>query len=271
MVSTPPNKSIAKAIRVLEIVCGSPQHLSIREIAARANYSLATTHRVLATLRQVGAVEAISGQWFALGPKLVELHGRIAADLSRTKETVERELKHLLREPGVSARLSLFAGNSLVIIAGCDNGVHYRFRSKIGGHYQAYCTAPGKTLLAALPQERLDRYLLTVPLRPMTRKTIVELDRLKREILNVRAAGFALDDEEYIDGVRCVSVAVPASSAREVAALSLASESVTQRELMGSIVPRLTSHARALAGELQQLPRGLSTLLRPFAMEHLPG
>lgn len=265
--STPPNKSIAKAIRVLEIVCGSPQYLSIREIAARANYSLATTHRVLATLRQVGAIEAVSGQCFALGPKLVELHARIEADLSRTQQIVERELKHLLQEPGVSARLSLFSDDGLVIIAGCDSGVHYRFRSKIGGHYHAYCTAPGKTLLAALPQAKLEQYLLTVPLRPMTRNTIVELELLKKEISKVREAGFALDDGEYLDGVRCVSVAVPAISVGEVAALSLASESVAPCQFMGSILPRLTSHARTLASELQQLPRGLRALLGHFSLD----
>lgn len=268
--STPANKSIAKAIRVLEIVCSSPQHLSIREISARANYSLATTHRVLATLRQVGAIKAVSGQCFALGPKLVELHERIAADLSRTKRIVERELEHLLQEPGVSARLSIFSDDGIVILAGCDSGVHYRFRSKIGGHYHAYCTAPGKTLLAALPREKLERYLTTVPLRPMTRNTIVELDRLKWEISNIRAVGYALDNGEYLDGVRCVSVAVPELSVGEAAALSLATESVAPRELIGSILPRLTSHARTLASELQQLPRGLRALLDHFTLERPP-
>lgn len=260
-VSTRHNKSIAKAIRVLEIVCGSPRHLSIREIAAQADYSLATTHRVLTTLRQVGALDAVSEHRFALGPRLVELHGRLAADLTQTRQTVAQQLERLLQEPGVSARLSLFADDGLVIIAGCDNGAHHRFRSRIGGHYQAYCTAPGKMLLAALPSDDFDRYLSTVPLQPMTHNTIVEIKQLKQEIGRVRAVGYALDDEEYLDGVRCVSVAVPVSGPGEIAALSLASDSVTSREMIESIMPRLTAQAKTLASKLPKQPRGLRALI----------
>ncbi len=256
------NKSISKAIRILEIVCSSPRYLSVREIAERADYSLATTHRIILTLRKVGAIEAASGQCFTLGPKLVALHGHITAELLQTREVVEQELRQLLEEPGVSARLSVLVDDSLVILAGCDSGVHCRFRSTIGSAYQAYCTAPGKTLLANLAPEVLNRYLGSVPLRAMTPNTIVERDRLRREIGHVRAVGYAFDDQEYLEGVRCVSVPVPTPGNGEVAALSLATEVLPPRELIGSVLPRLAARASVLADKLQQLPRGLQVLIR---------
>jgi DNA-binding IclR family transcriptional regulator len=264
-VPTPSNKSIAKAIRVLEIVCGSPAHLSIREIALRANYSLATTHRVLSTLKQVGAVQATTAGCFTLGPKLVELHERIAVDLSRTRELVEHELHRLLEEPGVSARLSLFVESRLVIVAGCDSGVHHRFRSRIGGRYEAYCTAPGKTLLASLPHDKLDAYLRSAALLPVTRNTIIEPNRLRRELNHVRAVGYAFDEQEFIEGVRCVSVPIPTADYHEVAALSISTESYAPKDLIGRVLPRLTSRAEALARELSQLPRGIRSLLDAMA------
>lgn len=263
------NKSIPKAIRILEIVCSVPHHLSIRDIAQRANYSISTTHRILVTLCKVGAIEPVAGQCFALGPKLVALHGRIAADMSHTRAKIEQELKQLLHEPGVSARLSVLIDDALVIVAGCDNGVNNRFRSRIGGVYQAYCTAPGKTLLAALPPDVFNQYLISVPLHAMTRNTIIEQNRLRREISHVRSVGYAFDDEEYLDGVRCVSVALPALEQGEIAALSLATEALPPRQLIESVLPRLAVHASTLARELRRLPRGLSALIGAQGLREL--
>ncbi|QIB33117.1 IclR family transcriptional regulator [Ancylobacter pratisalsi] len=258
--STGPNKSIAKAIRVLEVVCGSPRHLSIREIAIQVGYSLATTHRVLSTLRQVGAVQETTDGFFMLGPRLVELHSSLASQLSEMKSVVERELSTLLNEPGISVRLSLLISGRLTIIAGCDNGVHNRFRSRIGGHYSAYCTAPGKSLLSTLPTHQIDDYLDAAPLVALTTKTIVEPDRLKHELRQIRSTGYALDDQEFLDGVRCISVLVPTGDRKEFAALSVATESLAREMLIGEVLPQLTGRAMVLAEELRGFPRGLRAL-----------
>lgn len=259
-VSTGPNKSVAKAIRVLEVVCGNPRHLSIREIALQVGYTLATTHRVLSTLRQVGAVRETADGFFMLGPKLVELHSSLAFQLDEMKNVVERELSTLLNAPGISVRLSLLVSGHLTIVAGCDNGVHNRFRSRIGGRYSAYCTAPGKSLLSTLPSHQLDDYLVAAPLVALTTKTIIEPDQLKHELKQIRSNGYALDDQEFLDGVRCISVLVPTGDRKEFAALSVATESLAREMLIDEVLPQLNGRAMILAEELRGFPRGLRSL-----------
>jgi DNA-binding IclR family transcriptional regulator len=252
--------SIKKAFRIVEIVCDSPKRLSIRDIACKANYSFATTHRILNTLKSIDAVRVMPDGRFQLGPNLTALLGRSSASLSQMRGIVDGELQTLLDRPAISVRLSVFDDGELVIVAGMDSGIDRRFCSKIGGRYEAYCTAPGKVLLASLRSEQLFQYLHAAPLLPVTGNTIVDPNRLKKELCHIRKVGYALDDQEFLEGVRCVSVPVRMQGRNEVAALSIASERFQLGDV-GRIVPQLSASAGLLSEQLCRLPRGIRSLI----------
>ncbi|POR51942.1 IclR family transcriptional regulator [Bosea psychrotolerans] len=257
---TQSNKSIAKAFRLIEIVCSESGPISLRHIASKANLSLPTTHRLLGTLKAVGALQATGDGTFKLGEKLVGIHASISDNIHQVRKIVELQLKDLLSKAGISARLSMLDDGELVIMAGNDSGVHQKMRSTIGYRYEAYCTAPGKLLLAALSIDQLNAYLNEAPLVRITHNTICEPRRLLDEIAHIRTVEYALDDQEFIEGVRCIAVPLKDKSERTVAALSIAGEQLGLRDL-SALIPQLRQKASLLSAQLRELPRGMSTLL----------
>lgn len=264
--ATQANKSIAKAFRLIEIVCSEAGPVSLRHIANRANLSLPTTHRLLNTLKAVGALQSTSEGAFKLGEKLVGIHRSISDNVRQVRSVVEAQLKGLLSTRGISARLSLLDDNELVIMAGHDSGVDQKMRSTIGYRYEAYCTAPGKLLLSALNLEQFDNYLEYAPLVGITANTITDPLRLRNEIAHIRKVEYALDDQEFIEGVRCVAVPLKDSCDRTVAALSIAGENLALRDL-SNLIPQLRESAGKLSMQVGELPRGLSTLLDVDGLE----
>lgn len=257
--STPGNKSIKKAFDLVEVVCNAPIGVSLREAARAANLSLATTHRILSTLKNVGALCTTDDGTYTLGPRLVVLHEQNAKARRTVIGVVEAHMTEMLCSPAMSVRLSVFDMSEIFIFAGVDNGVSPKMRSEVGAHYEAYCTAPGKVLLAGLSGHKLDDYLFGAGFVAMTSNTIVLPSRLSNEIKRVHLNGYAVDDGEFIEGVRCISVPVRNLQGQVVAALSIAAET----KVLGSTtrwVDCLVASAGALAIKLNEIPHSLRVL-----------
>ena len=251
--ATPSNKSIVKAVDLVEIVCSAPEGVSLREAAKAANLSLATTHRILSTLRSVGALSLSHDGTYMLGPRLLALHEQTANADRAVQEVVEAHITGMLCFPAMSVRLSVFDTTEVYIFAGVDNGVSAKMRSRIGARYEAYCTAPGKVLLAGLSGHKLDNYLFGAGFIAMTSNTIVIPSRLSDEIKRVHLNGYAIDDGEFIEGVRCISVPVRMLDGQVVAALSIAAETMLPDEI-DQWIACLNAGAEALAGKLSRIP-----------------
>ena len=257
--STPSNKSIVKAFDLVELVCSAPQGVSLREAARAACLSLATTHRILSTLKSVGALSTSHDGTYTLGPRLLTLYEQNATAERAVQDVVEAHMTAMLRGPAVSVRLSVFDATEIYIFAGVDNGVSPKMRSRVGAHYEAYCTAPGKVLLSGLSGHKLNDYLFGAGFVAMTSNTIVLPSRLADEIKRVHLSGYAVDDGEFIDGVRCLAVPLKMLDGQVVAALSIAGEEMPMCEI-GRSVACLAASAKALAEKLGQIPGSLRVL-----------
>ena len=83
---------------------------------------------------------------------------------------------------------------------------------RTGQRTQIHCTAAGKAVLAFLPADACDDLIARLPLKRYTPRTIVKASALKMELMRVRSAGFATDDEELEEGLRCVGAPGPPGS-----------------------------------------------------------
>jgi len=114
-----------------------------------------------------------------------------------------------------------------------------------------HATGAGKALLASLPQPRRDALLDRTELRPHTTKTLVDRASLARALDEARERGYALDDEEYDDGVRCVAVAVGPIGA-PVAAISISGPtSRMSKQRCVEFVPQMRRAASELSETLR--------------------
>lgn len=118
--------------------------------------SLSATHRILRTLKSAGAVQIGCDGNYTLGPRLLALLEQSLQASRAVKEVVDCQIKVLLTGPDMWARLSVLDATEVYIFTGADTCTDPKMLGRIGARYEAYCTASGKVLLAALPSRKLD-------------------------------------------------------------------------------------------------------------------
>jgi DNA-binding IclR family transcriptional regulator len=100
----------------------------------------------------------------------------------------------------------------------------------VGGRLPAYCTGVGKVLLAALPSKELNLFLKKNPLKRFTTNTITDPEKLKESLTQIRAQGYALDLEEFSQGLMCVASPIFNYSQKEIGAISISGPSHRMQE-----------------------------------------
>lgn len=235
---TPKNQSVMKAFVLLRAFRRPDEWLTSSELSRRAQMPEASGYRLVQTLEGIGAVVRDARGRYRPGMLLLELsHSIDAQDLWRTaaQAVIERWSQRL----GVTVQIGAYEEGMVTYVAraGKPRG---SFLLAQGAQFEAYCTALGKVLLAELPEEEMKEFLAEGELVALTPQTITREDRLREELINVRAAGYAFDDRETLEDTRCIAAPVRDPSGRVVAAISFCDESermsdVRRRELVGDL------------------------------------
>ena len=205
--TTPINNSVVKAFDILRVFTDVDTELSTNEIAKRAGINTATAHRFLITLEQVGALTRVSGKKFQLGMLLVELAGRVSVHKAMV-QIIQPHMADIVKEVHETCHLGVLVNGEVLYIAKEESQYSLRINTYIGRRIPAYCTALGRTLLAELSDEMLDRYFNDTRIRTLTPQTETRIAALKRIIDEVRQEGFAVDREESEPGLCCIAVPI---------------------------------------------------------------
>jgi DNA-binding IclR family transcriptional regulator len=122
---------------------------------------------------------------------------------------------------------------------------------KIGSRVPAFCTAFGKVLLAHLNESELMELLRVQRFSCWPKRTITSAALLNDNLLQVREQGYAIDDEELLEGVRCIATPIRNYSGRVVGALSISGPSVRMSyEKLGQLKDPLVNTAREISKKL---------------------
>jgi IclR family acetate operon transcriptional repressor len=212
-----------KAFTILNAFRESDAWLSCTELSQRAQMPIASGHRLLQTLEQVGAV--------IRGP-----HGRYKPSILLCSLSRKVSLETILPQVGQDfVRELANAFNLTVHIGVLENGMvkyamkaaapaAYPIQTKVGSQLEAYCSGLGKILLSALSHEEFEAFLLEGDLVPLTAHTITSGAGLRAEMDRVRSQGFAVDNREAQLDVICVAVPIFDNESRIVAAISASDE-----------------------------------------------
>lgn len=239
-------QSIARAFGLLEVMAESGGIVGLSDLAQRSGLALPTIHRLLRTLVGLGYVRQEPSRKYALGPRLVLL-GDGASRLLGARAAPE--LAQLVESLGESANLAMLDGHEIVYVAQAPGRHAMRMFTEVGRRAAVHCTAVGKAMLARLPESRVDELLQRAGMDAQTPNTITKPRTLKRELVRIRADGYAVDNQEQELGVRCVGVALPGEPARAAVSIS-APVGRLGDELIPVAVPLLRDAAARLAVEL---------------------
>ncbi|MEO3749588.1 IclR family transcriptional regulator [Streptomyces sp. B6B3] len=222
----------------------------LADLAAQLGVARSTAHAMLRTLEVHGLVAEVSGPRFVLGTGLIRL-GDIAAKQLPLADQARPALAALAQETGLTTRLAVADQGFPVFVARVDGPGFVRFHTPLGGREAPNASAAGKVILADLTEERVRELVEEVGLPARTPRTITDVEVLLAELDRVRARGYAVDDEEDLDGVFCVAAEVRDAGGRLIGALSTTGITSDRRarsiEDLGAVVRK---HAQDLGTRL---------------------
>ena len=166
-----------------------------------------TVHRFVVNLEAAGFLERDPRSTrYRLGLRIFELGGLVMQQMNLWDEALPF-LEGLVRDTGETGHLAVLDGGEAIYVERVEARRALRVPSAIGRGYPAHATNLGKALLAHLGREELHELVGRKGLPAYTPNTITDLESLERELELIRAQGFAVDNEEYDEGLRCVGAA----------------------------------------------------------------
>ncbi len=204
-----PNKSSTalRAMRVLEFLGAMRRPASVAEVADAIEADRSTAYRMLMTLLDGGYVRRdLSEKNYQLGYRLLSLTQGLLNEGERT-ELVAAALRKISAETQETAHYSVFDRDACVLVQRSKGTQLVAVDFQIGDRSPLHCSSAGKVLLAFLDLRRVEEIIARgLPRLAVNSKTTPE--QLREELTRVRAQGYALDDREFHDDMRCVSVPV---------------------------------------------------------------
>ncbi len=216
--ATPTARSLLKALELMEFAV-SQRDRPLDEIAEAAGLPPATAHRLMTTLVQAGYVVREKPGSYLPGARLFAL-GRGLDERDVLARLGRPALKVLARACRQTAHMGVLDGDMVTYLAKETAGADPLF-TREGMQLEAYCSGIGKVLLAQLPEQDLQAYLSGDPFVSLTPHTIIDPEVLRTQLVQVRAEGFALDDREIFENLKCIAAPVRGWGGRIVAALSV--------------------------------------------------
>ncbi len=240
--------------RVVQILdCFGPERANLRllEIATATGLHKSTLYRLLEAMRSYRLIgfDQASGSYH-LGMKLFELGSRAVERLALDQHA-HPILDQLADVSGETAHLCVLDGADVVYIAKVECTRTLRIPSAVGQRNPAYCTGVGKALLSHLSPEQLAAYIAETTLRPFTKKTLTSVADLRANLRQILAQGYAVDDQEREEGVRCVAAPVRDHSGRVIAAISIAGPTMrVTKERVGELAAHVIRAANEISSRL---------------------
>ena len=201
-------RSVARASRILVQLGEQPEGRTAKEVAVALELALPTTYHLLGTLVAEGFVAKDSRRRYRLGPALGTIADAYVRQFS-PPEYLLGPLHQLADETGETVYVVTWRHDRIVVLASVEGDSAVRVSGANLGYVEsAHARASGKLLLAFASEEVRAAYLLLNPLVPITPRTIVQADEFELELERIRLRGYAVDEEEFREGVSCVAAPV---------------------------------------------------------------
>lgn len=240
--------NLRNACRILKLLGGEPNGCKAADLARRLEIPVTTTLRIMTTLHLEGLVRKVDGR-FELGPVLIQL-GDASLAGTEIRELALPVLAKLTGATDETSHLAIPCDDRSLIVAVQDSPHPLRAASRPGFLAELHCSSTGKIFLSYLHSDRVDEFYGKRRPAARTPHTLTTPAALHREIETTRQRGFALDDEEFNAGVRCVAAPVFASDGTVAAAIGITASTV--RFTTGRI-PEFAGIVQAHAAELSRL------------------
>jgi IclR family acetate operon transcriptional repressor len=240
-------QSLDRAFAILETMADAGGIIGLSQLAERADLPLATIHRLVRTLVDLGYVRQEPSRQYSLGPRLMRLAGLTT---KRIGTWANPHLADAVARIHESVNLAILDGDEVVYVAQVQPDRNFmRMFTEVGRRTLPHATAVGKVMLAHRDPAEVRSLLDRTGMPRYTPHTLTTTTEFLDALGRARDVGYALDEGEQEVGVRCVAVEVP--GAPQPMALSMSGPTTRMTDdTIRDAVPVLREAADRIAAEL---------------------
>lgn len=212
--------SLEKGLMALELLA-SQGPLTVSELAKLLGFNRSAVYRFVATLRDIGYVAQEGDGKYRTTLRMYSF-GRLVVDRLEIRDLAKQVMSELSAEFGETVNLGCIENDELVVVDLVKSQKPLKSELPPGSRGVAHATALGKAILAFSNEDAISGYLKDYRfMAQRTPNTISSIEALRAELLNIKAQGFAVDDEEWAEGIRCIAVPIFDYSMQPVYSLSI--------------------------------------------------
>lgn len=214
-------QSVARALTIIDTMAEAGGELALNEISGRLGLAKTTVHGLISTLKVFGYVQqsSFNGK-YRLGVRLFEV-GNIVSNGWEVRVVAVPYIQKLVEEMGETVHLAMLDKQEVLYIDKRESSGSLRIVSQVGMRLPAHCTGVGKVLMAHLAPEERRQIVELKGLQRYTRNTITDPAALEAELERVKKQGYAVDNEEIMDSLRCVAAPIRDQGGNVVSAVSI--------------------------------------------------
>ena len=213
-------KILEKGLKLLEELAQSAEGETAAELAQVIGVHKTSVYRYLNTLLEMGYVRTDGNGAYHLGNKILELGSHMLRRMP-LRETAHPFLVKLSAETQKTVHLCVLDGAEVVYLDKVESQRSLPIISRIGSRAPAYCTGVGKALLSSLPTDQVVELLRKSPLPKRTPTTITDPVQLLEELKKTRDRGYAIDNGEHEEGIKCFAAPIRGYGGETVGAISI--------------------------------------------------
>jgi DNA-binding IclR family transcriptional regulator len=240
-------QSVDRALNILEIISDAEDGLTLAQIAHKMDLPKSTVHGLISTLRDHRYVrQADEDGRYLMGMQLFEM-GTKAARSWDIRDAAKPAMRWLSKEFGETVHLGCEDNGEVLYLDKIAADSLITIVSEIGTRLPMHCSGIGKALLSHKSESEIKRYISNKGLMPLTSRTITKADDLIAELAKVREQGFAVDDGEIMEGLRCVGAPIFDSDGLVRYAVSVSGQ---VKDIYGKRLERLIIETKRAAKEI---------------------
>jgi DNA-binding IclR family transcriptional regulator len=243
--------SIERCLKVIDILSDHPAGLKLTEISGHLDLHPSSVHHMVSTLLPHDYItQDPDTKKYSLGFRFLEISRKILDNLD-IRKVAHRHLEILRQKCQEAVHLAMLRDSKVVYIDKLDTPSGLSLATYVGFATDPHAASGGKVLLAGLKDEAVKAIYKNKSLKAYTKNTITRLPALMTELAKIRKQGYAVDNEEYYEGVRCVAAPVR-SGGQVVASISVTGSifTMTQERIEKELAAKVVKTAGSVSDEL---------------------
>jgi len=204
--------SVKKAFKILHAIADCSNGLGVSELAKQLKIGKSTVHGITSALEELGIlVRDPLYKKYSIGYTLLELRGKVYAKME-LRDVARAPMEKLMAKIGETVFLGVLNGDHVTILDVVESHNEMKITSPPGTRLSLLAGAIGKIFLAQFEEKKAKEILQKMGLRKYTSKSIIDPKKFFKEVEEATKKGYAIDDEEYMMGVRAIAVLIQTPS-----------------------------------------------------------